>query len=292
MVPTCLLVDADDPPRRYKAYCYTSMTRSSRAVALLTSADGIHWRFDAANPVLDPEDRGYPWQPAGPVSHVHDVAVFRSGTDYLAIYQYIRHPIRLDLELAISPDGVGFRAAFADHAVIPRGGPGTWDRGIMTASPPVEAGRRQLLYYGATDYGHESDEPLDPQRERALSFRCGVAELRIDGFAALRLDGDAHDGWLETVPFTASEDLVLAVNADCRGGRVLVQIVDALTNAPLPNMSFTNCQPVVLDGLALQPQWSDSSGVIPAQRPIRLQLQLTAHTKTPRVYALCFQRPG
>ena len=286
VVPTCLLIDPDDAQRRYKAYCYTSLTRASRAVALLTSADGIDWRFDEANPVIDPEDRGEPWQPAGPVSHVHDAVVFRAGGDYLAIYQYIRHPIRLDLELASSDSGVDFRCPFPDHAVIPRGGAGRWDRGIMSPSAPVTTAGRTLLYYGATDYGHESDEPLDPTRERNLAFRPGVAEMRVDGWACLQLQPNVGEGTMTSVPLTADAALQLGLNADCRGGRVLVQVVDAQDGAPVNGMSFGACRALDSDGLELQPTWRDSDGRLPQGRPIRVQLQLTRGSTSPRVYAL------
>lgn len=289
IVPTSLLLDPEDVQHRYKAYCYTSLTRSSRAVALLTSPDGIDWSFDEANPVIDPEDRGQPWQPAGPVSHVHDVAVFRAGADYLAIYQYIRHPIRLDLELAVSDTGRGFRCPFADHAVIPRGGAGSWDRGIMSPSAPVTLTDRTLLYYGANDYGHETDEPLDPAREGQLSFRPGVAELRVDGWACVRLQEDRVDGMLTTVPLRARQPLQVHINADCRGGRLLVQIVDAVSGAPVDGMSFDACQPLQQDDLQMQPVWDNSVGRIPADRPVRVQLRLTRDTGSPRVYAVNFR---
>jgi len=294
LVPTCLVRDADepDPQMRYKAYGFTSMTRCRRAVALLCSADCKKWQVHPSNPVLAPEDRGFPWVPSGPFSHVHDVAVFKYGGYYLALYQYLDDPLGGGIELAVSRDGVDFKFVFGEHKVIARGGPGQWDRGLLVASVPVILDDRVYLYYGGSDYRHESDGPYDPAREEQMKVCAGLATLRLDGFSCVQLERDETEGLLETVPLQVPDQpLQLALNADCTNGRITAELLDAKTGQPLPGFSFDRSIPMQVDSTRFLLRWSHKDRIDNMDRPIKIRLRFQADGGSPELFSIGFETP-
>ena len=288
-VPTSLFRDDDDPDptMRYKAYGFTSMTRCRRTVALMCSPDCRMWRMHPVESVIDPEDRGFPWVPSGPFSHVHDPAVFQYAGYTIALYQYLDDPLGGGIELAVSRDGVDFKIVFGEHAVIPRGGPGDWDRGLLVASAPVVHDGQILFYYGASDYRHESDGPFDAAREDAMKVCAGLAVLRKDGFSCLRLNEKSKEGWLETVPLeTGDVPVRIILNADCGDGRMLVELADAATREPLPGHSFAECCPLHEDGTEIVARWAHHDRVTCSGRPFCIRIKLSGDRPGPRLFSI------
>ncbi len=290
-VPTSLMRDDDEPdPRmRYKAYGFTSMTRCRRTVALMCSADGRTWWMHPENSVIEPEDRGFPWVPSGPFSHAHDPAVFKYAGYYLAFYQYLDDPLGGGIEMAVSRDGVDFKLVFGEHTVIPRGGPGEWDRGLLVASTPVVHNNRIFLYYGGSDYRHESDGPFDAAKEDAMKICGGLAILREDGFSCLRINEESEDGFLETIPLELPNvPLQIILNADCGDGHIVTELADAATGIPLPGYAFADCHPLQEDGTALAVRWAQNQFITP-RLPLRIRIKLTGTEKSPRLFSIGFK---
>jgi len=290
-VPTSLVRDDDDPdPRmRYKAYGFTSMTRCRRTVALMCSADCRTWWMHPENSVIEPEDRGFPWVPSGPFSHAHDPSVFKYAGYYLAFYQYLDDPLGGGIELAVSRDGVDFKIVFGEHTVIPRGGPGEWDRGLLVASTPVVHDDRIFLYYGGSNYRHESDGPFDAAREDAMKIRGGLATLRQDGFSCLRINGESDEGFLETIPLELPEvPLQIILNADCGNGQIVTELADAATGKSLPGYSFDACRPMQGNGTQIPVRWTQYDHVINPGRPLRIRVKLTGTRENPRLFSIGF----
>ena len=295
LIPQSLFYDSDepDPQKRYKAYGFSSLTQGQRGVGMVYSPDAVHWTSYVHDPVMSPELRGHPHVPAGPYSHIHDVSVFKYCGYYLALYQYLYHSLAADIELTMSRDGIKFTYVNSGKKIIERGGAGAWDRGMLIPSEPIIIDDQIWLYYGGTDYHHESDGPIDLKAEDDKMLACaGLAKLRLDGFANLQLkDGDTQ-GRIETIPLEMpNEPLQLVLNADCGKGQIIVEVANAITGKPLAGLSFDDCVPMVTDSVSEIVCFSNQTCIENISSPLRIRLQLKGDQGLPKLYSIGFQAP-
>jgi len=163
-------------------------------------------------------------------------------------------------ELAYSRDGVHWHRLEERAPVIPTGGPGRFDEGMIlaVANAPVVVGDEMWVYYAAFNTGHGATMP--PKRAT-----IGLATWRSDGFVSL--DGSYSGGEVETVPLE-TEGGALFVNADVSRGSLRVEVLDA-SGAVIPGYARTECSPVEGDGVRLRVRWGDQTR-LPASGSVRL----------------------
>lgn len=280
MIPQCFFRDEHepDPERRWKAFGFISLNLRRRGGALLTSPDGLTWRWHPHNPVLDPRVRGIPPVMGGPQRQIHDTVAFTCEGCCIALYQCQHDSDRLDIELAVSRDAENFTFIRPGAKVIPLGGADAFDRDTIHPSMPVVLEDELRLYYGGGRYDVADDY-------RALTVLPGLATLRSHGFTCVRLAPGTARGQLTTIPIVLHEPAALDVNAACDSGRTLrVAVLDADTWRPLDGFAAPDCPPLSTDAIAHTVRWRGGS-LIDAARPVRLQFHLAGDADGPALYS-------
>jgi len=191
----------------------------------------------------------------------------------------------LDIQLALSRDGVTWWRAGNRKTFIPVGPDGKWDQIRLhpCSNPPILMGDELWFYYRGKAGRHftvpenrrgfpwfapgvPDDRPLDPGE---VTYSVGLAKLRRDGFVSL--DAGARPGMLMTRPLVFTGEK-LHVNFDTKNGRMraAVYVADFVpgTRYPFSNWTITNpapgfaledCTPIrenTLDGIL---QWKGGS---------------------------------
>jgi len=163
------------------------------------------------------------------------------------------------VELVSSHDGVSWtRQESPRTPILPTGGPGTWDCGmIFTTNHPLVEGDRIRLYYGGFDVTHGPDG-------RAA---VGLATLRKDGFASL--DAGPTAGSVTTRSLIGARG-PLTVNARASGGWLKVEVLDG-TGKVIPGFNRDDCQALQADGVRQAVTWKGSDRLPESAGPIQLR---------------------
>lgn len=161
-------------------------------------------------------------------------------------------PDRLDVQLAVSRDGIAWQRVGERRPFLRPGMPGDADSACVYAFlQPIDVGDETWLYYqgGATKHGANWWEG-----------ECGIfrARMRRDGFVSA--DASYHGGELITVPIRF-EGSALELNADTSAGGVIR--VEILDEAKQPVEGFTLADADELNGndIHMKVTWDDSSDV-------------------------------
>jgi len=221
----------DDHWGRYVAYMRPSSR--FRDIGRSESSDFIDWRLPT--PVLVPDEL----DPPG--TQFYGMSVLRDRGIYLGLL-WVYHPnsLTLDVQLAFSREGVGWRRLGRRHPILTYGLPHEFDSHILLGLKPLIVGDEIRVYYAAENEAHaltQQDLPLlthppakPPESlseqswlERRRGFG-GLAISRRDGFVSL--DSGSPLGILVTKPFTLRGQKLL-INADASMGRFRVEIQDS-----------------------------------------------------------------
>ena len=164
-------------------------------------------------------------------------------------------------ELVYSHDGVRWCRLEERAPVIPTGGLGRFDGGMIlaVANAPVVAGDEMWIYYSAFNTWHGATMP--PKRAT-----IGLAKWRRDGFVSL--DANYTGGEVETVPLETAAG-ALYVNADASRGSLRVEVLDA-SGEVIPGYARADCTPINGDGARLRVRWRDRS-MLPESDSLRLR---------------------
>jgi hypothetical protein len=237
---------------------------SGRAVARVESKDFLRWDFtrpDTAPVVLTP-DLADP-----PGTEIYSLKVFPYQGIYVGLVQVFHATpgeATLDVQLAVSRDGVKF-ARVGDRApFIPLGGVGSWDRfnHSLANNDPIAVGDELRFYYGGRSYRHEPYAGPDKGVSRG---GIGLASIPRDRFAALEASFDGGEIVTKALVFKGE---TLHLNADARFGSIGVELLDG------GGRVVGQGKPVTQDGLDLAVAWEgDVGGRIPTPAVLRLTLK-------------------
>jgi hypothetical protein len=222
-----------------------------RAVALIKSDDLRTWSDPVV--VMAPDA-------ADPRScEIYSMMAWPYGGMWLGLAQtYYSEPSKafINVQFAFSRDGVTWtrqREKAFDAPFLPLGAAGEWDRfNNAVGSPPVQVGEQLYIYYSGRTYRHGGYKGVD---SGASWGAIGLATLRLDGFCSL--DGSFDKAVVTTKPLRPPLG-ELRLNAACRFGAVVVEILDEAGNAldgyvSQPVQGDATCLPVVFpDGKALR----------------------------------------
>ena len=150
----------------------------------------------------------------------------------------------IDTNLMVSRDTIHWHLVDRTKPMLPTGGEGTWDAGMVFASPEVIVGDELRLYYGAWRKEHSAGSENDGA--------IGLATLRLDGFVGLKATDRC--GTIVTKPFNL-QGRSLQVNADADKGELRVEILDQI-GKPIEGFAAADCQPITRDGLRHNVTWS------------------------------------
>jgi hypothetical protein len=198
--------------------------------------------------------------PSGPQNQIHDLFVWPYGGYYLGMFQHQHGPDFLDVELAMSRDGMNFVHVQPGRKLIALGRPGEFDWQWILQSRPVVVGDEIRLYYGGLGPPRNGPKPPVALDGENVHGSVGLARSRLDGFTHLQLSPGQKAGQVTTVPFVGKDNqpLRLQVNADCSArSRLTVEVLDAATGQPLPGYSRRECVPCRKDGVRQVVRWGE-----------------------------------
>ncbi|MEO1999187.1 MAG: hypothetical protein ABGZ17_28405, partial [Planctomycetaceae bacterium] len=153
-----------------------------------------------------------------------------------------------------------------------------WDWGAVSpyfTAEPIVVGDQIWFYYMAQNgrnwWNFKGDPPQRDPQAKPPKKGVGLATLRLDGFVSLETK---QQGTVTTKPVVFLGDTLL-VNADARGGKLLVEALDA-DGKPIPGFAAADCRPITTDSVRHVVTWNDKPDCHLLQaRPIRLRFSLT-----------------
>lgn len=210
-------------PKRHVYVIYSKMWIDSpdgtmywkHVMARTESKDFIHW----SNPeiVLTPDDRDPPWL------EFHAAPVFFYNDCYFALLQILHRSVGhgvINIELAISRDGIHWKRPFRKHLFFQRSKGRQFDSGSIFLDPTPIFLKDEFRFY----YGGYSDGATSTSETKLLSG-IGLATMQRDRFAGIEP--------LDTVGQVTMKVLNLRgvakclVNADASNGSVRLEILGA-----------------------------------------------------------------
>ncbi len=234
-----------------------------RSVARVESTDFVAWDVTrpARAPVVMTADAG-----DAPGDEIYSMQVFPYESVYIGLVQVFHNQpdaCHLDVQLAVSRDGVSFTRVGDRRPFLPVGPVGSWDRFNLSVAnnPPIAVGDVLRFYYGGRNYRHG---PYDGD-DRGESFGAiGFGMIDRDRFVSLSASFDG--GRIVTRPLVLRGRRV-HLNAKADFGEIVVEALDAGGN-PLARST-----PVVQDGLDVPLEW-ETGGLLEASRPVTLRITL------------------
>ncbi|MBN1421927.1 MAG: sulfatase-like hydrolase/transferase [Planctomycetes bacterium] len=235
-----------------------------RAVARVESPDFLHWDFGKPDtaPVVMTADLRDP-----PGTEIYSMKVFRYEGICIGLVQVFHATpaeSTLDVQLAVSRDGLTFERVGDRSPFIALGPIGAWDRFNLSLAnnDPIPAGDELRFYYGGRMYRHGPYSGPDKGPARG---GIGFATIPRDRFVALEASFDG--GEIITRPLVLRSSAI-HVNAKSDFGEITVEVLDA-TGA-----SIARSNPIRGDAIDIPIEWKGSAPRA-AGGPVRLRIRLS-----------------
>ena len=260
------LLGWDDLHDKYVSFARPSVHEGNmtRRIGRSTSDDFTNWTVP--EDVLVPDDDDPPGLEfyGMPVFKYHDLYIGQLLAYHTPPEEpQIRFMGTIDVQLAVSRDGIDWQRAGDRQPFIPNGPPGSIDAGeIYMARGPVVVEDELWFYYSACAVEH------------GITGRSGpicLAKLRLDGFVSM--DAGHETGTLITKPFLVDGDS-LSINAAARGGSVAIAVLD---EHGIQHEGFSRADCAVFDGDSVEHRvtWRTKTSLDDLRgRPVRLKFYL------------------
>ncbi|MBN9118513.1 MAG: hypothetical protein J0I06_05025 [Planctomycetes bacterium] len=192
----------------------------------------------------------------------------------------------LEVQLAVSRDGVKWSRPSRGAAYISTGLADEWDRWYAVAAPGlVRRGNSVYQYYYSTGRLHDS-AVLRPEYDKLAKQEGGVGAVRqrLDGFVSA--DADHKGGWLRTPPVVFAGNR-LRLNVDTGSfGTAFVELQDA-DGKPIPGFTLADCEEVGGNFIDQAVYWKGKPDVSAlAGKPVRIFIK----PKRTKLYAFQFTK--
>lgn len=216
------LQTAPEVEAAWSKYDWYSRWHSGRAVARIESPDFVKWSF--TDPKTAPVVMTADLQDE-PGVEIYSMNVFPYESVYLGLVQVFHarpDACFLDVQLAVSRDGLHFTRV-ADRAPILTVGPiGSWDRfnQSLAGNPPIVVGDELRIYYGGRTYRHS---PYQGKDTGPRAGGIGFASIKRDRFVSLEASFDG--GEIVTMPLKL-EGKSLHLNAKSDFGEIVIEAID------------------------------------------------------------------
>jgi hypothetical protein len=220
-----------------------------RAVARVESPDFLRWDFAAPDtaPVVmtaDLRDR--------PGTEIYSMKVFRYegiSIGFVQVFHATPDESTLDVQLAVSRDGLGFERVGDRGTFIELGSIGAWDRFNLSLAnnDPILVGDELRFYYGGRMVRHGPYAGPDKGPDRG---GIGFATIPRDRFVALEASFDG--GEIVTRPLVLRSQ-ALHINAKSDFGEIAIEALDAA------GASLARSSPIRRDGLDIPVEWKGSA---------------------------------
>jgi hypothetical protein len=231
---------------------YFKKKNAGRAVTRLESKDLVEWDYTEwkKSPIVMAVDTKDP-----PGSEIYSMQVFKYESVYIGLVQMFynrKNDTLLDVQLAVSRDGVKFERVGNRKVFIPCGGIGQWDRfnTAIADNDPLEMGDELWFYYSGRTYRHGPYEATDSGDRNRPCGAIGIASIKRDRFVSLGASFDAGTIITRPVALTGTN---LHLNAQADYGSVLVEILDK------DKKVIATSKPLSKDSLDIAVEWETGS---------------------------------
>jgi hypothetical protein len=260
------LLGWDDLHGQYVSYCRPSIHHgnSTRRIGRSVSDDFVNW--------TDPEDVLVPDEHDPPGLQFYCMPVFKYEGLYVgqicAYHTYPEEPHirffgKIDVQLAVSRDGISWDRVGQRKPFIPNGPAGSIDAGeVYMAKAPVVMDDELWFYYSPSTIEHGPTGRSGP---------ICIAKLRLDGFVSV--EAGEETGTLVTKPFRCDGGNI-QINAAARGGSVAVAV---LNERGIQYKGFGKIDCAILDGDSVRHNitWRNNISLAPLKgQAIRLKFYL------------------
>jgi|GEM_PF-2323103 len=295
----------DVPERRFKAIGRTCCDEG-RGAGMMWSADCVHWEgYEAFLDIDDPYG-----QPAGvwrgrynAHRYLHPCGERRGQQQiywntvwiehglYMGLYSPMHWDGGYDMALAVSRDGYQWTRVCGSEPLLEREPVGMRESGCILVghgnARPVRVGDRLRVYY-STVIRHHGTEPHGVHTGAGISF----ADMRLDGWACLRLRRDRDEGSFTTIPIEVPDgEYNLLLNAagltsSDDVSALTVEALDAHTGQPIPGYTALVIQLAGMDETHLPVEWP----IGPLTGPAIIRLRFILRSPRVQVYSFYFER--
>ncbi|MGH9396495.1 MAG: hypothetical protein ACRD18_06550 [Terriglobia bacterium] len=226
------------------------------------SKDFIHWSRPQL--LLTPDEFDPPWV------EFHHSPVFYYNDCYFALLQILHRAVGggvINVELAISRNGLEWKRPFREHFFLARSGGLKFDSGSLFINPmPVLLEDDFHFYYAGYSQGATSGN------DYGMLSGIGLATMRRDRFAGLR--PIERIGQITLKPLSFANLRSITINADASVGSVLPEILDA-EGYRIHELAEKDAIPVTGDSLRHPLRWRrrNISEMAPGNYILRLHLK-------------------
>jgi len=234
-----------------------------RSVTRLESPDFLTWDFTepASGPLVLTVDSK---DPLG--TEIYSMHVFPYESVYIGLVQVFHNgpdQCYLDVQLAVSRDGVKFTRVVDRSPFIPLGDVGSWDRfnQSLANNDPIVMGDELWFYYSGRTYRHS---PYQGPDKGVYGGRIGVATILRDRFVSV---GASFDGGEIVTRRMNLAGTTLHLNATSDYGEIRVEVLADGDSV------IARSKPIQADALDIPVQW-EQGGLAAVQGPIRLRITL------------------
>jgi hypothetical protein len=234
-----------------------------RSVVRLESDDFLNWDHSnpAAGPVVMTPDREDP-----PGTEIYSMLVFPYESVYIGLVQVFHNrgdAGYLDIQLAVSHDGIKFTRVGDRSPFLPCGGIGEWDRfnQSLANNSPFLVGDELRIYYGGRTGRHP------PYLGKDAGIRgggIGLATIPRDRFVSLSASFDG--GSVVTRPLRVVGNAI-HLNAVSKFGEINVEVLGG--GGEIVAVS----KPIRQDGLDIKVAWQ-SGGLPESKTPVTFRISL------------------
>ncbi len=245
-----------------------------RASARVESSDFLNWKIKDPGqaPIAMAPDIHDP-----PGTEIYSMHVFPYGSVTIGLVQVFHNQpdaCSLDIQLAVSRDGVTFQRVGNRKPFIPLGPVGEWDRfnTSVANNPPIEDGDKLRFYYSGRTYRHS---PYHGKDKGESGGGIGFAAIKRDRFVSLSASFDS--GKIVTKPLTLHGD-DLHINAKSDFGEITIEAFNPSGDC------IAKSKPIRSDRVDILVEW-EQGNLNDINTPIQLRITL----KNARVFAIWIQ---
>jgi hypothetical protein len=254
-----------------------AVDRYYRSYAYAESDNLEEWTNHQFILAMDPDD--------APDTELYQFACQQIGPQYvgyMSVY-YLRRPQPIDVQLAVSRDGVNFTRVCRGQPYISAGLPAYYDVMAMACSQPtpIVVGDTNYMYYVAANFPHDVD--MDRSDPKVLQCNVALATFKRDRYASLETSSvDTGPHRVITKPFTVQHPKLFLNAATWNSGAIRVE---ALTPdwKPIPGFTEADSREIRGDALDHPVRWQNNADV---SQLIGKQIRLKCYMTRARIHAL------
>ncbi len=239
-----------------------------------TDEEAVFWcgadRFDPPDPEIGDAPQLYNLNAVGYESLMLGLFEIHLGPDNKVCIEK-GHPKITELKTAFSRDGFHWHRPDRRTFIPASRRQGVWDRGYVQSVGGLCLIMQDELWFYYSGFMGNAEKDIPGREAMCSNGGTGIARLRRDGFASMRVG--EKGGTLLTRPVTFSDPHCF-VNVDNPQGELRIELCDE-NGTPLPGYGKDDCVPISENSTKTRVRWRQRSTIEEhAGRPVRFRFHL------------------